>query len=98
MTLTKQKMELLSLTNGTATFEQGAGLYIAIASEISNNTIVTLSLHNAPAMSSSFMHGSFGQLIENFGVDAVKRNLKLINCLPSHVDRIKEYVDTYPKP
>jgi hypothetical protein len=95
MTLTNQKVELLAQTDGTATFEQGVALYSALARAIENDSEVKLSLHNAPAMSSSFMHGSFGRLIEVFGAKLVKERLKLTDYVPSQALRIQEYMETY---
>lgn len=46
-------------------------------------------------MSSSFLHGSFGKLIESFGLNAIRQYLKLTNYAPSQAQRIKEYIGTY---
>ena len=81
------------VVNGTFTNDEGAKLYAALAPHLAAGTVVRLSLRGATAMSSSFLNSSFGDLIDHYGIAALRRSLKLVDYVPSHAAIIKKYVD-----
>lgn len=86
---------LTSLTAGTSTNAEGDKLFAALAPYVAKAAVVRLSLADASPMSTSFLNSSFGELIDNFGLAAVRNSLKLVDYLPSHAARIKQYIDGF---
>ena len=86
---------LTALTAGTSTNTEGDKLFAALAPYVAQAAVVRLSLLNASPMSTSFLNSSFGELIDNFGVAAVRGSVKLVDYLPSHAARIKQYIDCF---
>lgn len=84
-----------SLVTGTSTNAEGDKLFAALAPYVSSNQLVRLSLLHAAPMSTSFLNSSFGELIDQFGVAALRKSLKLVDYLPSHAATIKNYVDNF---
>ena len=82
-----------NVVNGTSTNNAGAKLYAALAPHLAAGTVVRLSLRGVTAMSSSFLNSSIGDLIDSYGIAALRRSLKLVDCVPSHIVIIKKYVD-----
>lgn len=86
---------LTALTTGTSTNAEGDKLFAALAPYVAKTAVVRLSLLNASPMSTSFLNSSFGELIDNYGLAAVRSSLKLVNYVPSHAARIKQYIDDF---
>ena len=86
---------LTSLVVGTSTNAEGDKLFAALAPHIAAGKVVRLSLLQASPMSTSFLNSSFGELIDEFGLAAVRASLKLIDYLPSHAGIIKNYIDAF---
>ena len=95
MTLEANIIALVPLTRGTATVQEGATLFSALAPNIKDGNVVRLSLHGATAMSSSFLHASIGRLIDEYGVDSVVKYLRLVDYKPDHAKMIKNYIAQY---
>ena len=84
-----------SLVTGTSTNAEGDKLFAALAPFVGSGKVVRLSLLNAFPMSTSFLNSSFGELMDQFGVAAVRATLKLVDYLPSHAATIKNYIDNF---
>lgn len=81
------------VVSGTFTNAEGAKLYAALAPHLAARTPVRLSLRGASPMSSSFLNSSIGDLIDHYGIAALRCSLKLVDYVPSHAAVIKKYVD-----
>ena len=86
-------ISLLDVVDGTSTNLEGAKLYAALKPYLATGTLVQLSMRGASPMSSSFLNSSIGDLIDHYGITALRNSLKLIDYLPSHAGIIKKYVD-----
>lgn len=86
---------LTALTAGTSTNAEGDKLFAALAPYVAKAEVVRLSLADASPMSTSFLNSSFGELIDAYGLAAVRSSLKLVDYLPSHAARIKQYIDSF---
>ena len=86
---------LTSSVAGTSTNAEGDKLFAALAPYVAAGKVVRLSLLHASPMSTSFLNSSFGELIDEFGIAAVRASLKLIDYLPSHAGIIKNYIDAF---
>lgn len=84
---------LEDVVSGTFTNGEGVKLYVALAPYLAAGRPVRLSLRGASPMSSSFLNSSIGDLIDNYGVAALRCSLKLVDYVPSHAAVIKKYVD-----
>ncbi len=92
---THSKTELKQLVNGADTYEQGKVVFDAVLPQLSKGETVRFSLHGTRALSSSFMHGLFGNLLEVFGKEGLRARLKITDYLPSQAQYIKEYIQQY---
>ncbi|MBC7449102.1 MAG: STAS-like domain-containing protein [Hymenobacteraceae bacterium] len=86
---------LMSIVTGTSTNAEGDALYAALLPYVRTGQVVRLSLHGATPMATSFLNTSFGQLIDDCGLNAVRASVKLVQYVPSHALRLKEYLDHY---
>lgn len=86
-------LSLMDLVAGTFTNAEGAKLYVALAPYLATGQVVRLSLRDATPMSSSFLNTSIGDLIDHYGIAALRQSLKLVDFVPSHAAAIKEYID-----
>ena len=84
---------LLDVVAGTFTNDEGAKLYAALTPYLAAGMPVHLSMRGASPMSSSFLNSSIGDLIDRYGIAALRHSLKLVDYRPSHAAIIKKYVD-----
>ncbi|WP_299819445.1 DUF4325 domain-containing protein [uncultured Pontibacter sp.] len=87
-------IKLMDCVTGTSTNTEAVGLYLAISNAFKSGAIVKLSLAGTTPMSSSFMNSSFGELVEEFGIETVKKQLRLVDFKPSQALQIKNYFET----
>lgn len=91
-------VSLDSIVDGTFTNSEGNKLFTALSPYVSAGQVVRLSLRDATPMSSSFLNSSIGELIEQYGLAALRHSLKLTDYLPSHAAAIKQYIDAVASP
>lgn len=91
--MTTSLLYLTDVVAGTFTNNEGAKLYTALAPYLATGQVVRLSLRDATPMSSSFLNSSIGDLLDHYGLDALRHSLKLIDFVPSHAAAIKQYVE-----
>ena len=60
-----------------STFEDGATIYNAIKNALGNSEIVEVSFEGITSVPSSFINGSFVQLLEDIGFSAIKQKIKI---------------------
>ncbi len=89
---------LMALVGGTSTNDEGTKLFTALAPAIATGQVVRISMHGATPMATSFLNSSFGELIDQYGLSAVRHSVKLVNYLPSHAARMKDYLESYSLP
>lgn len=85
-------INLMDSVSGTSTNMEGCTLFAVISKELESNNTIRLSLKDATPMSSSFMNSSFGELVDRFGMETFKNNIRLINYTPSQAEYIKHYL------
>lgn len=85
-------IKLMDHVAGTSTNAEGYSLYIVLSNEIGKGSLIKLSLEGATPMSSSFLNSSFGDLVDQFGIDKVKSSIRLINYQRSEAERIQKYL------
>lgn len=93
-------IKLMDCVSGTSTNAEGYGLFLALSNAFRDDETVKLSLEGCTPMSSSFMNSSFGELVEELGIDMIKKQLRLVDFKPSQAQQIKEYlaiISTYYK-
>ncbi len=91
--LTTSSLYLTDIVAGTFTNAEGAKLYAALAPYLATGQVVRLSLHGATPMSSSFLNSSIGDLLDHYGLAALRHSLKLVEFVPSHAAAIKHYIE-----
>jgi len=79
----------------TYTNAEGASLSIQLKEFIKSGERIELSLSNSTPISSSFFNSSFGDLIETFGYEAVRENIKITGVTSSQAQLLKGYFDAY---
>lgn len=56
---------------------------------------VVFDMKGLDAVSTVFLNTSFGQLIDTFGIDLVKKSFRFTNILKTQADRIRKYFQDY---
>lgn len=79
----------------TISNDEGKKLYLLLSSELKKNNTIELSLHDSTPMSTSFLNSSFGALVSEFGLEVVRKSIKLTNYKHSYAIRLKEYFDHF---
>jgi hypothetical protein len=85
-------IKVIETVTGTSTNVEGYALFAVLSKEIEDGNVVKLSLENSTPMSSSFMNSSFGELVDKFGMDKVKANIRLVHYKPSQAISIQKYL------
>ncbi len=94
---TSVMIELMDCVTGTTTSSEGMALFVAMDKAFKSGKSVKLSLKNSTPLSSSFLNSSFGELYEKYGYVKLKRNIAIVNYLPSQALVIKKYLATLDK-
>lgn len=84
---------LSEIVNDTISNSSGFQLCTVLKENFDQGNKVQLSLKDCGPMTSSFMNSSFGEILESFGIDYIRKNLTLINYKMSHAEAIKEYME-----
>ncbi len=88
-------MILKDLVKDTYTNASGASLSIQLSEFLNRGQQVCISFKDSTPISSSFFNSSFGELIETYGYDNVKYNLKLVDVSTSQAKLLRLYFDAY---
>lgn len=86
-------IKLMDVVNGTSTNADGFTLFTLMDKAFSNGEIVKLSLENATPFASSFLNSSFGELMDKYGIEKIREQVKLTKYTRSRAMNIKEYLD-----
>lgn len=86
-------LDVVSVVDGGCTNMDGLKLLFAMEAIFNNGKRVQLSLKECPALTSSFLNSSIGEVFEKYGIDFIKQNISLINFKPSQAKYIKDYID-----
>lgn len=86
-------IKLMDAVKGTSTNADGLTLFILMDKAFSNDEIVKLSLENATPFASSFLNSSFGELVDKYGIEKIRENVRLTKYTRSRAMNIKEYLD-----
>lgn len=87
-------LDVASIINGGCTNVDGLTLLVEMEKQFSLGYRVQLSLNNCPALTSSFLNSSIGEIFDKYGFKFLKENISLINYKPSQAKYIKDYIDS----
>lgn len=62
---------------------------------IDNGETIVFNMTGLDSVSTVFLNTSFGQLIDSYGIEKVKKSFRFTNILRSQADRIKKYFADY---
>ncbi len=79
-------------TTGTLTNADGERLKIAIEKALTGNNIIVLSFAGINTISTSFLNSSIGEIVDQFGLQALKNRIKISHYTPSLAAVISKYV------
>ncbi|MBA9076076.1 STAS-like domain-containing protein [Rufibacter quisquiliarum] len=85
-------IKLMDCVTGTSTNTEGLALSLVLLTELKDGNVVKLSLDGCTPMSSSFLNSSFGEVVEEVGMDVIKNQLRLVDYKPSEAKQIKDYL------
>lgn len=86
-------LKLMDIVPGTSTNEEGVLLFAAIDPIFANGQQIRISFEKATPLSSSFLNSSFGELIDKYGLENVKKMLSINHYTPSLARMLKEYFE-----
>ncbi|CAN5220189.1 hypothetical protein BH09BAC5_BH09BAC5_10480 [soil metagenome] len=89
----KVTLKVMDLVEGTSTNINAVPLFLEMDKVIIANKVIVLSLKNAPALSSSFLNSSIGELVTKHGFNTLKGRLKIVDYTPVMADLIKNYLE-----
>lgn len=73
----------------------GTDIFDVASSAILGGEEVLLDMKGQDSVSTVFLNASIGRLIDQFGVEKVKKNLKFANLLRTQMERIRKYFEDY---
>ncbi len=76
----------------TCTNANGEVLYNILKPYFERKELVSVSFTSLSPMLSSFFNSSFGELIENYGLNVFKKTIRLIDIPKNQVDLIRSYL------
>jgi hypothetical protein len=88
---------LMEVTGGTSTNAQGAALCVVVKRALLDGNKIRLSLKDASPMSSSFLNSSFGELIDQIGLDKIRSSISLVHYTASQANTLKSYFAAYER-
>ncbi len=90
-------LKLTSIVKETYTNTAGYTLFLALDSHFKANDPVELSFSEATPTSSSFLNSSLGALVEAYGIDQVKRLLKITNISSGEQQVLRKFFSSLNK-
>lgn len=75
--------------------ESGRKLYELLNKYLSSNQTIFIDMTDVVSLPTLFMNTSFGTIIEESGVELLKKNIKFDNITKSQMFRIQKYLDDY---
>ena len=86
------KLHIMDLVSGTSTNIEGYTLYVELSNHFEKGFVVELSMKDLTPFSTSFLNSSFGELVDKFGFDFIKKHLILTDYRISDAKKIQEYL------
>ncbi len=80
----------------TYTNETGVGLYFELKKYIEKKELILVSFKDVTT-STSFLNSSFGEIIENYGLDCLKSFVKPIDVSKGQSKILKDYINSMSK-
>lgn len=90
-----QKIFVKDLCGGTYTNVDGFSLFSKIDNLLSNKYEILLSFTGIDSVSSSFLNSSIGSVIEKYGFDVFKNDIRITNYTPTLARILKKYIDNF---
>jgi hypothetical protein len=93
----KKLINILEITPSTITNSDAVGLKVAMKNAILNGDAIVLSFHGITTLTTSFLNSSIGEIIDEFGFDALKGRLSLIDYTPAIGKAVTDYISNLKK-
>ena len=90
--LMKTTLKVSDLTPSTVTNADAVGLRIAMKDAILKGEAILLSFHGVTTLTTSFLNSSIGEIIDEFGFDALKGKLSLTDYTPLIGKMVSTYI------
>lgn len=88
------EIKLNSIVDNTDSNSEGVKLYCVLDTHFKNNKILLLEINSDMSLTSSFLNSSFGNILDKYGYDKLKSNLK-IKANNNQFTRVKDYLNQY---
>ncbi len=72
----------------------GQSLKAAVTELLSGCETVVVSFHGIDSVSTSFLNSSFGELVSEFGLEIIKKRVKITNYTSSLLNSIKKHINS----
>lgn len=89
-----ETIQISQIVKDTYTNSSGYTLYTVVYNIISKGNTVILSFKDSTPTSSSFLNSSLGELIDNFGFEKFKKQVKITDLNKSQLGILKRYFDS----
>ncbi|MDI5894139.1 STAS-like domain-containing protein [Flavobacterium algoritolerans] len=88
------QISVKNIVSNTETNVEGIKLYCVLDKSLKEKHIITLEIENDMQLTSSFLNSSLGNIIDNYGFNILKSNLKL-KCSKAQYNRLSSYLYKY---
>lgn len=73
----------------------GNAFFSVVSPLIAQDEIIRFDMKDLDSVSTVFLNASFGQLIDLYGIERVKKSFRFANILRTQIERIKKYFTDY---
>lgn len=95
--ITKTTLSVFQLTPSTITNSDAVWLRLAMKEAIINGEAIVLSFHGISTLTTSFLNSSIGEIIDEFGFDALKGRLSLVDYTTVIGKAVTDYIGNLKK-
>lgn len=93
----KITIKVSDYTVSTITNSDAVGLRLAMKEAIINGEAIVLSFHGISTLTTSFLNSSIGEIIDEFGFDALKGRLSLVDYTAAIGKAVTDYIGNLRK-
>lgn len=88
-------IKLKSILEGKSYPDAGDVLFTIIDNSITNSDKVMIDMIDVVSIPTMFMNTSFGEIIDKYGIDLLKKSIGFKNITKVQLERIKKYLSDY---
>lgn len=89
----KVRINILEVCPSTITNRDGEPLKVTMSNALDGGSVIVLSFHGVTTLTTSFLNSSLGEVVENYGFDALKGKISLVDYTPAVGKAVVDYMN-----